>query len=125
MIRAQWLILALLLFILANHADYLMQAYQHGWWTWLDLSARAPKWGMFDFIPHDAWHIVQVLENLCRMLGAVASYFAFRMAGALVFPMHVYSQKLWLRRAVVFTAWILPYVLTRGIAFSLAYKLAN
>jgi hypothetical protein len=56
---------AILLMLIHAHADYLLQAYQHGWATWLDLHGRAMKWPWYlDVLPRDLWHLVQSVRNL-------------------------------------------------------------
>jgi hypothetical protein len=57
-------LIILFLQLLAHHSDYLLQAYQHKWITYIDLSHRAKKWDFFDFIPHDMWHFVQSIRNM-------------------------------------------------------------
>lgn len=63
--RTYWfLALAFIVFLIHAHADYLMQAYQHGWWTWWDLHGRAATWPWYlDVLPRDAWHLVQSIRN--------------------------------------------------------------
>ena len=87
--------------LLYNHADYLWQGEMHGWTTWLDLTARAPKWGLWDFIPHDAWHAVQSIKNHSLLFGA---------------PCLVLSTD---KRFWGFVILIAGYSLTRAIGFTL------
>ncbi len=61
---------AVLMFAAAGYLDYEYQASLHGWRGLLDLHARAPHWGIFDFIPHDLWHVVQFLRNHLLLFAA-------------------------------------------------------
>ncbi len=66
------LVAALLLMLIHAHGDYLLQAYQHGWVTWLDLHGRAMKWPWYlDVLPRDLWHAVQSLRNMSVIVAAV------------------------------------------------------
>lgn len=59
--------------IIHVHADYLLQAYQHGWPTYWRLFAGARKWAWWlDWIPHDSWHAVQMVRNLTAFIAAWA-----------------------------------------------------
>lgn len=59
------LVIAIALMLIHAHADYLLQAYQHGWATWLDLHGRAMKWPWYlDLLPRDPWHLVQSVRNM-------------------------------------------------------------
>jgi hypothetical protein len=107
--RYSQLLFALLIFAVANTADYLLQAYQHGWPAFFALSADAPKWGIFDFIPHDSWHIAQWSRNICMILGSV---FGAAAGGGFVAYHRLPYNWIWMLSA------ILPYVITRGIFFS-------
>ena len=69
--------IGVLLLLLYNHADYLWQGEMHGWKTWLDLTYRAPKWGFFDFIPHDLWHVVQSIKNHSLLVGSPLVFYGF------------------------------------------------
>lgn len=70
-------IAAFILFLLHNHADYLYQASLWEWWTWIDLTGRAPHWPWYaDWIPHDAWHIVQSIRNHAGLIAAAAFMYA-------------------------------------------------
>lgn len=63
--RLWWMMaIAFVLFLIHAHADYLLQAYQHGWWTWWDLHGRAAEWPWYlDILPRDDWHLVQSVRN--------------------------------------------------------------
>jgi hypothetical protein len=66
------LVVAVLLLLVHAHADYLLQAYQHGWATWLDLHGRAMKWPWYlDVIPRDLWHLVQTVRNMSVIIAVV------------------------------------------------------
>jgi len=95
------------LFVVSHHADYLLQAYQHGWKTWYTLKADAPKWGMFDFIPHDSWHVVQWVRNNTLVLAVCIG----TIYGS------IYIRPLWAIAAMFVT-----YGITRGLGFSLFVK---
>ncbi len=64
---------ALILFTLHAHYDFLFQAEAWGWKSYADLSIRSPKWGLWDWIPHDWFHLIQVLKNLCGLLAVIAT----------------------------------------------------
>lgn len=98
------LIPGILLLLAYNHADYLWQGEMHGWKTWLDLTRRAPKWGFWDFIPHDAWHIVQTIKNHSLLLGAPLVVVAF-------------DNPIW-----GFVVLLASYAVTRAIGFTLFLK---
>ncbi len=124
--------LALLLFAVANHADYLLQAYQHNWPTWIDLSYRAPHWGIFDFVPHDAWHAVQFTRNQLLLLAPLLACFAFPMLfSGLHFAVRKFLARfpMWVQRILlhpvlhVFLFTALLYVLGRGAGFQLFREL--
>jgi Leu/Phe-tRNA-protein transferase len=123
------------LMLVHNHADYLLQAYQHGWWTWLDLHGRAAPWPWYlDVLPRDLWHLVQSIRNHSAILGA---------ALALVGCYHVYihrwfigesemnrrrlpgAVKAMVRWALIFGTPELIYGLSRAVSFSLAKALWN
>jgi hypothetical protein len=128
-----YFILASVLFLVANYCDFELQAFQHGWNALLDLSARSPKWGIFDFIPHDLWHIIQWLRNLTMIAGTTLAIKSFWWV------LHVFSYsdyvcmspakwKNWAcdhKYIVGFVSAIVLYVVTRGVGFSLMYKLLN
>lgn len=62
----------------AATADFLLQAKQHSWNTFWTLNASAAKWGVFDFIPHDSWHLVQFARNRFLILGVALAAAAWR-----------------------------------------------
>lgn len=100
-----YLIFSFICFAISCHFDYLLQAYQHGWKTYVDLSHRNPKWGMWDFIPHDLWHIVQFGRNQLLLIGCILAMF---------------SDGLW-----IFPNWVVlfpVYVAGRGLGFSAFVK---
>lgn len=122
----QYLLASIALFLLAGYADYELQAFQHGWNSFLDLSARAPKWGMLDFIPHDAWHIAQWLRNLAMICAPifVMRWYA-RTFNTLGQPTYWRTGwKAWMeyhRAWMIFVAVLALYAMTRGLTFSLLY----
>lgn len=61
---------AFVLLLVGHFADYLFQADAWGWNNpiWNN-GQRAPKWGMWDFIPHDPLHIAQQVRNLAWIIG--------------------------------------------------------
>ena len=65
--------LSLILLSAAQAADYLYQADIHGWTNpvWVNGTRAKKKWGMWDWIPHDGWHIAQTIKNTCDIAGAV------------------------------------------------------
>lgn len=116
-----WFGIALLLFVLHGAADYQLQAEQHGWGGLLwERFARAPHWPWYiDWMPHDAWHITQMLWNLSFLAGVVAACEVARR--------HVMAYTLFLRASVALqfgAAWLL-YIVGRGIGFSLPYHVMN
>lgn len=72
MIYSAWphLIVSLMVLTIGHAADYLFQADAWGWENpvWKN-GYRAPKWGMWDFIPHDPLHIAQQIRNLSWIIG--------------------------------------------------------
>lgn len=113
---------AVLLFLMHNHADYLLQAYQHGWETWWDLHGRAVSWPWYlDVLPRDNWHLVQTIRNqsviAASMIGAVS------MASLIDDNMR-YPKSMWHVLMVAATPFAL-YAITRAIAFSLIYAIMN
>ena len=62
----------------ANYADYLRQADDHGWpgllWR---RGARGRDWGVMDWIPHDPWHLAQVLSHAGWIYGSIALWEIF------------------------------------------------
>lgn len=115
--------LAIVLFLLQAHADYLYQASLWKWWTWLDLTSRAPHWPWYaDWVPHDAWHIVQTVRNHAALIAAALAYrCAYRVY--IGFPAWA------MRRLPAMPAQILImlacYAVTRAVAFTLVYELMN
>lgn len=99
-----WFWIGALLLLLYNHADFLYQAAIWKWPAWLDLSYRAPKWGFWDFMPHDGWHIVQFVKNHSMLIGAPGIFYGTR---------HPYSGP-WIEFAVV----VIVYSITRAMGFS-------
>lgn len=69
---------ALAMFVITNYCDYELQAFQFGWKSFFDLSARAPKWVQpFDSIPHDLWHITQWLRNITMLTAPIFVMFGY------------------------------------------------
>jgi len=96
--------------IISNYADYYYQADMHGWQNplWVN-GARAPKWGVFDFIPHDGWHIAQTISRAGLVYGSLLLWDSM-------------DGLAWYWRIVGVLG---INALTRGIGFSLTYKLLN
>jgi len=96
--------------ILANFADYQLQADAHGWkgLMW-EQGYRAPKWGVFDFIPHDGYHITQWFRNIL-MLGLPVAIFL--MAD---------EWKWWHKCLAILGC----YIVGRGVGFSFPYQRLN
>lgn len=121
-----YIITAAVLLLIYNHADYLYQASIWKWWTWLPLDRSGAKWGLFDFIPHDSWHIVQFIRNHAALIGG-----GFGMAaGWSIYWWHLHPNP----RSVDAGAWMHPfaiaimlviYAATRAIAFTLPLELMN
>jgi hypothetical protein len=128
----KWLLLAvaMLLFLASNFADYELQAYQHGWEPTgiVDMHHRADKLpDPWDWIPRDGWHVMQTIRNTCDKVGAALAF-----VGIIMFILYYYKD--WCLDALLYE-WRL-YVfgligmyalaaITRGIAFSLPYRLLN
>ena len=93
--------------LVANYADYFYQADIHGWNNplWVN-GTRAPKWGIFDFLPHDGWHICQTISRAGLVYGSILIWEG----------MEEYDWY-WKLLAVVGVN-----ALTRGIGFSATYK---
>jgi len=129
------LVTALLLMLIHAHADYLLQAYQHGWWTWLDLHGRAAAWPWYlDVLPRDLWHLVQAIRNHSVILGTI-----FTMLG--LYEIYIYRWfimesemhrkrlsavlKTVVRWAIIIGTPELLYGLTRAVGFSIVKALWN
>lgn len=116
-----WLITAFVLFAVANAADYFYQADMHGWVNPLwENGVRAAKWGFWDFIPHDPWHIAQWLRNFGLLLGA-----PFGVAAIARWLNPKFRPFRWYQQAIRMVAMLALYALTRGLTFSLLYKVLN
>ena len=90
--------IAIVIALLSLHAsaDYLLQAYQHGWSTWWDLHGRAAAWPWYlDFLPRDAWHLVQSVRNHSVIL-------AVALLARTLYRQHAAERFLWSR----FGTWI-------------------
>jgi len=118
------LIAGLLLFLLANFADYQLQAEQHGWNGLLwERYERAPHWpDPFDAIPHDAWHVAQTIRNTFDKIAAVMIFGAAWLFAEDWMKRRYPFVWLW---GVGFIAMFAVYAITRGIAFSLVYRVLN
>ncbi len=115
----KWLLFAVLLMLIANAADYFYQADMHGWFNPLwENGVRAAKWGMWDWIPHDPWHIAQWLRNLCMLMGPLSLTY-WVLTG--VWDFHLPPTRMWQTPVYILAL----YALTRGATFSLFYKLWN
>jgi hypothetical protein len=133
-------IAAFILLLLFNHTDYLYQASLWKWWTWIDLTARAPHWPWYaDWIPHDAWHIVQTIRNHTGIIGAGMVIFYTREVIVTTWAMpgdelsrafETSSMKMhlsipgphWIQELAIL---LLTYAATRAIAFTLPLELMN
>ena len=116
------LFLALLLLLLQAHADYLYQASLWEWWTWIDLTSRAPHWPWYaDWIPHDAWHIVQTVRNHAALIGAAFAYEAAQR----LYCKYVSCRPGWQLTAASLAGMLVAYALTRAVGFTLVYELMN
>jgi len=100
---------ALMVLVVANVADYLRQADDHGWtnpvWT---NGRRAPKWGLFDFIPHDEYHVSQTIARWGMVIGSILAW-------------HIIDGEWYVRLAIV----IACNAIGRGIGFSIPYRILN
>ena len=117
-LRTILLICGVALLLCANHADYLYQANLFKWWTWLPLVKTGAKWGLWDFIPHDSWHLVQFVRNTAGVLGLslLGSY------GRTI----SFTGKLWVAMFVLpAAAALVGYALTRAVGFTLILELAH
>lgn len=118
------LIAGALLLLVQAHADYLYQASLWEWWTWLDLTGRAPHWPWYaDWIPHDAWHIVQSVRNHAALIGAALVFggICFALPGKVVKPLRPRLRWVLLCLAVMLAV----YAVTRAIGFTLVYEIMN
>ncbi len=119
-------VIGFVLFLIANFADYQLQAEQHGWNGLLwERYHRADKWpDPFDWIPHDAWHVAQTVRNTFDKIAAVLVFTGFV---TLVDP---FLRRIKLDRTVLWwtlsiAGMFLLYAIARGLAFSLPYRLFN
>ena len=129
------LVIAVVLMLIHAHADYLLQAYQHGWWTWLDLHGRAAAWPWYlDIFPRDLWHLVQSIRNHSVILGSILAMFG-------LYQIYIYrwfiaesemyrirfspALRATVRWAVIIGTPELIYGLTRAVGFSLVKALWN
>ena len=109
----------IILFLIANLADYFYQADLFRWnnplWT---NGTRADHWGWYlDWFPHDLWHTTQSIRNPALVIGAILAYVASdRMLRMLNIRPTLLMKCLFV--------WSI-YLITRGIGFSLMYKLLN
>jgi len=101
-------ILAVVL-LACNHLDFLLQAYQWKWPTWWTLNPGGKKWGLFDFIPHDSWHVVFWLRNSTIAAGAFLAVAAVPTA--------------WDSWAILL--YIAAYAVTRWLGFTVPRKLCK
>lgn len=107
---------ALALFLISNAADYFYQADIFGWYNplWTN-GVRAPKWGDWDWFPHDAWHIAQWLRNLLLLAGGCVT-------SGVYCPANRRHWKYWVTTGLLAIA---LYLITRGLTFSLMLKIWN
>lgn len=73
----KYLLAAFIILAIGHHADYLLQAYQWGWWTWWELDPSGAKFGPVTF---DSWHLAQMVRNLGWGVGLVGGYAVFDRA---------------------------------------------
>lgn len=116
-----YLSIGIALMLLWNHADYLYQASLWKWWTWLPLDRTAAKWGIFDFIPHDSWHVVQSVRNHA---GLVAAWALFDVGRIMPYVMRFRRPAHW-AMAFSLAVILIAYALTRAVAFTLPLELMN
>lgn len=113
---------AFALLLVAHHADYLLQAYHWSWnYAWWDLDPTAAKWGFWDFIPHDSWHIVQSIFHLTFFTGGALS--ALAALSFLLDSGRVDAK--WHQQAVAAVIFFGINALARGIGFSLVRTLTQ
>lgn len=135
-------LVATALLLLAGWADYELQAFQHGWAPTgvADMSWRAPKWicqvfGVsvsLDFIPHDPWHIAQSIRNIGMIAGPMCIVFWYARSFPERAPGHPYFWQprfsafmFRYRYYLVFAAAFALHAVTRGVTFSLLYRILN
>lgn len=106
----QVLLVGVAISIVSNFADYQLQAEQHNWdgLMW-ERYHRAPKWGMWDFVPHDGYHIAQTVRNTLMLAMPVV-------------VMLMTQEWQWWQRALAVLG---SYIVGRGIGFSLPQKAWN
>jgi hypothetical protein len=116
----KYLIIAIALFLTANVADYFVQADAWGWVNPLwENGYRAVKWGMWDFIPHDPWHIAQFVRNTGLVLAVVCIKESLHYRA--IVPIYRLGQGLFPEILYTFAF----YALTRGLGFSLLREVLN
>jgi len=122
--RISWTILLVgfALMLAHNHADYLLQAYQHGWATWWDLHGRAADWPWYlDVLPRDAWHGVQNMRNHTIIVASALIY-----AECEAYAFWTMNLRYWWHRfALSLFVTLLCYGLARAVAFSLVKAIMN
>ena len=127
-----WTILTLgfVLMLVHNHADYLMQAYQHEWATWWDLHGRAIAWPWYlDVLPRDNWHLVQFIRNHTAIIATYAFAVGLSTVGVdMLYDLRSQKISCWILKhwyAVNFFVILALYGITRAVAFSLVKQLLN
>lgn len=87
---------------------------------------------MFDFIPHDAWHLAQWTRNLCMITPPmlVVMWYSHTFPKTKPGTPYFWQSRSTVimykyRHLFVFLAAIGLYVATRGVGFSLMYRLWN
>lgn len=129
---AYMIIIGMVLWAIRQFTDFIYQTDQHEWWTvtqeptkrswwyrWIPLRMdkvdgvyecvewrlripRGKKWGFWDFIPHDPWHINQWVRNTSGWVGSF-------------FVLHPLSHAGWIELGILAGV----YAFTRGFFFSL------
>jgi len=102
-------IITTVLLMIYQITDYELQANEHSWPSllthpankWWSMKFRAAKWGLFDFMPHDCWHIIQLARNWSVI------------ASALI------VQPTWISVGI----YIVIYAVTRFIGFTIPRKI--
>lgn len=113
------ILLAILFLALAQAADYLYQADMHGWTNPLWANGyRAPKWGAWDWIPHDGWHWAQTVRNFGDCTGVAIA--ALWLQTSLVYLTHSIGS-VWLVVVCLAVSLAIRAAL-RGLFFSLPYR---
>lgn len=116
--------LALLLLLAANVADYFYQADMHGW-NLAGLWERGYRNGDSFPLPTDPWHWAQTIRNAGTILGTVcAVHLAVAVLSVILRRVRTRRENA-IHYVLVIVVPILFWYASRGLGFSLLYRILN